>query len=95
MLSRMTKLGVRLIAAAAILTFGPTSSQPLVAGSEDGGCLEEQSYACITQTRAYANKYCYSGGCITCNPEPEAVCTWCGHDAEHTFNPSNPPCGNN
>jgi hypothetical protein len=84
---------VRLVAASLVLVFGPgiLVPQPLLARAGGfGGCLSSEAYGCITTNSAYANKYCAAGGgsdCITCNEEPEAVCTWCkgGDDLPEHF----------
>jgi hypothetical protein len=79
---------IRLAALAILAVVGVSlfTAQPALA--RDGGCLPQPGYGCITQNNAYENKYCSGSGCMTCSPEPDAVCTGCGGDLDDVFNPS-------
>jgi len=88
LLCRWTTAAMMLVGAVSVL--GATDAW----GSE-GGCLPRNDYVCITddpETRPYEDKYCASGGggrsCVTCTPEPEAVCNAFNKDALDVYNPS-------
>lgn len=82
-------VGVRVIAGVLLLVALPAfgGSQPALA-ELSGGCLPQSGHGCITAHKAYSDKKCSGTGCITCAPEPGAVCTGCGGDVDDTFNPS-------